>query len=368
MNMKNKLVLLTALLSMLITVTSCRPPFGTGDLTRNYDYAPRSADWYLVEDAPILSGNTDHDFTHLSFIDGSTATVPLTTEIIRQQEALEDRELMTFKTPEAQLSYDNNISWIVDTTLHSKTHQAYEHLITKECSHGPTRIFDYAYFKHEGRDDIVDLIFTTYPSEEELSLATEYGVELDIEPVCDESFVFIVNKDNPVDSLTISQIQDIYQGKITNWKQVGGPDAKIIPFQRNANSGSQSAMENIVMEGKPMTSPEMVSESYFSLPDMKELVEAVAKEYDNSTYSIGYTYSYFINSIYRDENIKVIKINGIEPNAQTIKDETYPFFTSYYGVLRKDDTNADPRAKILRDYLLTESGQEYIELAGYYTL
>ena len=55
--------------------------------------------------------------------------------------------------------------------------------------------------------------------------------------------MFITHKDNPIDSLTIEQIQSIYSGKITNWNQVGGEDLEIKAYQREGNSGSQTAME-----------------------------------------------------------------------------------------------------------------------------
>ena len=53
----------------------------------------------------------------------------------------------------------------------------------------------------------------------------------------------MVNADNPVDSLTVEEIQKIYTGEITNWSQVGGEDREIVPFQRNKGGGSQAIME-----------------------------------------------------------------------------------------------------------------------------
>ena len=342
---------------------------GTGDITRNNVFAPRSENWFLVDDAPPLIQVDKNGYTSrndFSFIDGSTATVPLTAEIIRQQEALCSPIETIFKTKGEEDSYDRSVNDYVDRYLHAKTHESYEHLIDGECKHDVDG-FSNDYFRHTNRKTSVDLVFATRPSEEELIYAENNGVTLDIEELCNEAFVFIVNKSNPVDSLTISQIQDIYQGQITNWNQVGGNDQEITAFQRNANSGSQTAMEQLVMRGKPMIKPDLVQERVY-IGMMQSLIEEVAKEYDDGPGSIGYTYNFYINAIYKHENIKVLKIEGVEPNAETIKDKTYQLYTSYYGVIRKDDEDSDPRAKILRDYLLTPSGQQYIELAGYFPL
>jgi ABC-type phosphate transport system substrate-binding protein len=101
---------------------------------------------------------------------------------------------------------------------HHGTHEAYVHLIRKQA----------------------DLILVARkPSADELREASTARMELDIQPVALDAFVFLLNSENPVGSLSLAQIRDIYSGKITNWRQVGGPDAKITPYQRTRNSGSQ---------------------------------------------------------------------------------------------------------------------------------
>ena len=65
------------------------------------------------------------------------------------------------------------------------------------------------------------------------------GAPLDQKAIGRDALVFIVNEDNPVQSLTRQQLRDIYAGKITNWKDVGGEDADIVAFQRREDSGSQ---------------------------------------------------------------------------------------------------------------------------------
>jgi ABC-type phosphate transport system substrate-binding protein len=148
--------------------------------------------------------NDKISFTKESFpkIDGSTATIPLS-------QAIAEKLL-------GMLS-DKSKEFI----KHNTTHNAYVNLI-------------------EGKADI---IFVTEPSQEELKIAKDSNVDIEVVPVVKEGFVFLVNMNNPVNSLTVKQIQDIYQGKIINWKEVGGKDAAIIPYQRDKNSGSQTIMQ-----------------------------------------------------------------------------------------------------------------------------
>jgi len=125
-------------------------------------------------------------------------------------------------------------------------------------------------------------------------MAKKNNIELIIKPVCYDAFVFITNKDNPVSNLTFDQVQKIYTGEITNWKQVGGNDEKIIAYQREEDSGSQTTMEQQVMKGKRMIKPITTNVIEF----MDQLIKVVG-EYDNSRASIGYTFKYYIDTLYK---------------------------------------------------------------------
>lgn len=96
---------------------------------------------------------------------------------------------------------------------------------------------------------------------------------------------------------------------------------------------------------------------------MGGLVDSVA-EYENGKASIGYTYYYYINNLYKNDNIKVLKVNGITPENKNLINNSYPFTTNYYAVMRSTETKDSP-AKKLRDFLITEMGQQLIEMAGY---
>ena len=247
-------------------------------------------------------------------VDGSTATIPLAEAFQKEFTGADSVEIE-----------------------HSKTHQAYANLVDKKA----------------------DLILVVEPSEEDLEYAEEQKVELQSDKVVNEGFVFFVNKDNPVDSLTIEQIQKIYSGKITNWKEVGGNDQKIIAYQRPENSGSQTGMLNLVMKDVKMKNPETetIAES------MSDIIDVVS-DYDNGEASIGYSYYYYANTMYIGENVKMLKINDVEPNSETIKSEEYPIITAYYAVTRKDEA-PDSKTVLLRDSMLSKKGQKVAEEAGY---
>lgn len=251
-------------------------------------------------------------------VDGSTVTIPLSEALMAK---------LTGKTIEEIRPY----------LLHSKTHQAYVNLI-------------------EGTKD---LIFVTSPSEAELDYADKKGIELEVIPITREAFVFLVHKDNPVESLTLAQIQDIYTGKITNWTQVGGDDVAIRAFQRPVNSGSQTGFLDLVMQGKtPMDPP-----TEWVTAEMGQLIEAVAR-YDQSPDAIGYSYYYFVTDMWGNPNVRLLKINGVYPQPSTITNQSYPIGTAYYAVFRKSEPQNGSVRKVV-NYLLSTAGQELVEDNGY---
>lgn len=104
-------------------------------------------------------------------------------------------------------------------------------------------------------DGEVDLIFVAAPSQKQIEAAQAQGLTLQMTPIAKEAFVFLVNQQNPVKTLAVQQIRDIYSGRTNNWREVGGQGARILAFQRAEGSGSQSTMVNHVMEGVPLRAP-----------------------------------------------------------------------------------------------------------------
>jgi phosphate transport system substrate-binding protein len=273
-------------------------------------------------------------------IDGSTVAVPMAVEFAWQHLDLNDDDANGF-------------------VAFNTTHDAYVNLIEGDewTFAGGIRSQNVSMDnKHQA-----DIIIVTEPSEGELLLAKEHMTDLVVEPVAFDAFVFITHIDNPVDSLTLNEIRDIYSGKITNWNEVGGNDSPIVPYQREENSGSQTAMLNLVMKDTPMLPPETIEISMA----MGELIDAVA-EYQNESPSIGYSFKYYIDNLYKDDRIKVLAIEGIKPTDASIRSTSYPLTSNYYGVIReRDRENVGGR---FLDWMLSDEGQACIKQAGYISL
>ena len=203
----------------------------------------------------------------------------------------------------------------------------------------------------------VDLIFSVPISEEQRQMADEAGVTLFMEPVAREGFVFVVNADNPVDSLTSEQLRKIYSGEITNWSEVGGNDEPILPYQRNTDSGSQNYM-TVFMGDTPLLPPktDLVQGMMLSLMD------AIAV-YDNSAGAIGYSvYSYAAQMYANANKVKFISVDGVAPSKATMADESYPLLSCTYIIY----TDKSPEsAREFAEMALSDEGQGYVLDSGY---
>ena len=195
-------------------------------------------------------------------LQGSTVCIPMGVEFARQHLKIDD-------------SYAETITQFYTTAA------AYEALIQKAKNY---RYFDTYNFTLANVIDmsVVDVLLVTEPSDDELKQAREANIQLIIKPICWDAFVFITHITNPVNTLTIEQIQKIYTGEITNWIEVGGLDQEIIAYQREPNSGSQTTMEKRIMNEKPMILPHIARVK----EGMGQLVDAVS-EYKNEYKAIS---------------------------------------------------------------------------------
>lgn len=203
----------------------------------------------------------------------------------------------------------------------------------------------------------IDIFFGAYPSKQQIEDAKDKGTEFEYTEIGKEAFVFFVHKDNPVTSLSADQIRKIYSGEITNWKEVGGNDEKILPFQRNEGSGSQSMLIRF-MDGTPiMEAPtELVNDL------MSGIIEKVS-DYRNKKGSIGFSFRYYLEGIIKNPDIKMIAIDGIAPTIENIQNQSYPVTTPLYAVTYKDNPNENVQKLI--DWVLSYEGQFIIEKTGY---
>jgi len=274
-------------------------------------------------------------------VDGSTSTEPL-------------QVLIACKLLGVGYSWTNNPFWleypyqivpdsdlkpdigryIFEHIVHSGTHSSFVNLIEKNT-------------------DLILVARTA--SADEIHLADSLGVTLVEIPVAVDAFIFLVNKNNPVNALTTKQIQDIYTCTVTNWSQVGGTDNKINPYQRNRNSGSLELMESLVMKG--LTMPE--------LPDMMVLtMMGLVNQIERDEYGIGYSVNYYTQYMIRSNGIKLISVDGVYPIRSTVKNKVYKYTANVYAVIRAD-LDQSTNAYKLFELLQADAGQAVVNESGY---
>jgi len=176
------------------------------------------------------------------------------------------------------------------------------------------------------------------------------GVEI---KAAKDGLAVYVNESLPVNELTLMQIKAIYTGKITNWKEVGGPDARIILYGRENNSGTYVYFKDNVLEGQDY------SATMQSLPGTAAVVNAVGKD----KYGIGYGGAAY------GKGIKFLKVKknentpGYDPTAENIKNGNYPITRFLYLYTRSKPSGA---MKEYIDWILSPEGQETVIKVGYF--
>lgn len=189
-----------------------------------------------------------------------------------------------------------------------------------------------------------DIFFSAMPSAEQQEYAADKGVELQYIPIGKEAFIFFVNANNPVEDLSVEQIRKIYSGEYKNWKAVGGVDRAINPVTRVEGSGSRTMMDYFMGE----------------VPYGRKSAMVVTGA------SIGYSFRYYFTTMVDNTKVKMISVNGVYPDIESIRNNEYPIVTQFYAVYRTDNDN--PNIAKLIDWILSDEGQELIEKCGYVTM
>jgi phosphate transport system substrate-binding protein len=168
-----------------------------------------------------------------------------------------------------------------------------------------------------------------------------------------DGLAIYVNEANPVKELTLDQVRRIYTGAITNWKDVGGPDAKILIYGRENSSGTYVYFKDNVLMGddfSPMTQ---------TMPGTAAVVNAVSKD----KLGIGYGGAAYA------KGIKYVKVKadsdtpGYEPTEENVKSGKYPIARYLYLYTRNRPTGA---MKEFVDWILSQEGQQIVTKVGYF--
>ena len=266
-------------------------------------------DEYLpfAKETKIIKKETTKLEGDLPVIDGAAALVPVFNSFVYSL------------YPESSVKYENG-DFTSDSALqYHNTRGAYKGIV----------------------DGDIDIAFCAKPSDEQVQYGLDKGVELELIPIGREAFVFLVNKNNPVDNLSMQQLKDIYSGKITNWKDVGGANRPINVVQRNQGSGSQTTLEKLF--GKDIAS------NFFGPFGA----------------SIGFSFRFYVEELTKHGHIKMLELNDVYPSKENVQNESYPIVSNFYAVIRKGEMETNSNIKKVIDFILSPTGQDIIDEIGY---
>ncbi len=191
--------------------------------------------------------------------------------------------------------------------------------------------------KQSEKDKLKERFFTT-------------GVEI---PVAKDGVTFFLAEANPLSELTLDQIKDIYTGKVTNWKQLGGDDAKIVPYGRENSSGTYVFVKDNILKGADFAPATQ------TLPGTAAVVNAVSKDKNG----IGYGGAGYAKGVKHTKVKKDAKNPGYEPTAENVKANLYPVSRDLYWYLKESPTG---EVKKLVDWVLSPAGQAIVSKVGYF--
>lgn len=177
---------------------------------------------------------------------------------------------------------------------------------------------------------------------------SEQGLGLTETVMAHDGIAIVVNPSNGVSDLTLEQVKDIYEGKITNWSQVGGNDQDIIVVTREAGSGTRSALEEIVGlvdadKASTITDTALVSEGTGSI-----MATVASKEA-----AIGY-----ISLGYMDDTVKAVSIDGVVPSEEAVKIGEYKISRPLLLLTKEGSVNENVQSFL--DFIVGEEGQEVV--------
>lgn len=188
----------------------------------------------------------------------------------------------------------------------------------------------------------------------EIENANEQGVNPIEHTICWDGIAVVVNPDNPVSALSLSQIRGIYNGSISNWKDVGGEDRTIAVISRDSSSGTYEYFKDNVL----------MKEDYRPDTLIQSATGAIVMEISQNRNAIGY-----IGIAYLDESVKSIDLKtdsgSISPSAENVKNKEYPLARPLY--VYTDGQPTGP-AKEFIDFILSPAGQAIVSEVGYITI
>ncbi len=190
---------------------------------------------------------------------------------------------------------------------------------------------------------------------EQEELQQKFGARATEILVARDGLAVYVHADNPIEALTIEQLRDLYQGRIANWKQVGGPDRPVILYGRENSSGTYAYFKEHVLDGGDFAS------AMQPLPGTAAVVNAVSKDANG----VGFGGDAYAKGVRIVPLRKDAAAAPVAPSAATIDDGSYALARGLYFYLRRAP---EGDAKAFVDFCLGEAGQKLVTEVGYFPL
>lgn len=197
-------------------------------------------------------------------------------------------------------------------------------------------------------DGTADIGDASRPAKDkEYATAKENGVELYENVVALDGIAVIVHPSNSVDGLTKDQIKDIYTGKISNWKEVGGEKGKIVVVSRDSASGTFETFNDLALDDEKVRPDALLQASN----------QAVAQTVSRTKGAIGY-----VGMGYLSDAVKGLEVNGVEPTKQNVVDGSYILARKLFMY-----TNGQPKGATAEfiNFVQSEDGQKLVEKQGF---
>ena len=186
----------------------------------------------------------------------------------------------------------------------------------------------------------------------EIDKAKELGIGVEEVVLGFDGITLIVNQNNQVKGLDSVTLGKIFRGEITNWKEIGGDDAKIVALSRDSSSGTHEFFKEHVIRGGEKNNLEYGPETLY-MPSN----EAIKQEVKSNKYAIGY-----IGMGYMDDSVHSLAIDGIAPSKENVSNKTYPIAREVYWYVPSERTGT---MKELVDFAISADGQSVVESEGF---
>lgn len=202
-------------------------------------------------------------------------------------------------------------------------------------------------------DNTTDIAMASRPikfSEKMKAKAAKHEIEEVV--VAYDALAVIVHPSNPVKQLTRKQLEDIFRGKITNWKQVGGEDRKIVVYSRETSSGTYEFFKESVLKNKNYMPGSL------SMPATGAIIQSVGQ----TKGAIGYVGLAYVSPRVKTLDVSYNDIHYVQPNVENATNKTYPIVRPLYYYY--DAQNKEAVAPLI-DFILSDEGQDIIKKSGY---